>query len=113
MSLALVTPSEQPANPLPTIFLILAVCGAVADWRYRRRGGVKSTKRDRVLFVVAISLCAALMIVLSLMGANSAGLVAVIQIAIVLFMLWELDRWRIRRANPLPPRRDPSDKQPS
>jgi len=102
--LVFVSPEERPANPLPGILLILAILGAFADWRYRRRGGLGPSGRERVLLVVAISMCAALMVVLGLMGADLEALgAASVQLGVLLFALWQFRRWRIRRANPLPP----------
>ena len=44
--------------------LILSVAGAIVDWCYKRNGGRKSSRRDKLMFLVALCLvavfCAAL-----------------------------------------------------
>jgi drug/metabolite transporter (DMT)-like permease len=93
---------------LPVAALILAIWGAVVDWRYKRKGGKKPSKRDRLLFLVAFALVGAFFGVLALIGnsggADVAGLIGMFSadFTLVLFATWELGRWRVRSKNPLP-----------
>jgi hypothetical protein len=97
----------SPPSGFPVVLLILAIWGAVADRRYKRKGGKKSSNRDKVMFLIALVLIVALFVVLGLIGGSSADIGGMIGqaspvIAILLFALWELGRWRVRRNNPLP-----------
>jgi hypothetical protein len=97
-------------SPVPGIAFILAVWGAVIDWRYKRKGGKKSTKKDRLLFLAALGVVIVSFVVLGLVGSgDGAGIIGetIPPLAIVLFALWELGRWRTRRKNPLPQRVEP------
>jgi hypothetical protein len=97
--------TPTPPSPFPGIALILAVWGAVVDWRYKRKGGKKPSKRDRLLFLIALALVVVLFIVLALIGVRDvAGMIgaATVDFGIVLFATWELGRWRVRRKYPLP-----------
>jgi hypothetical protein len=85
------------------ILLILAIAGAVADWKYKKRGGTPSTFKDRLYFGIACGLCAAMFVILAISGggAEAAGSLAAL-VGALLFVLWEAGRWRTRRKNPLP-----------
>ncbi len=85
------------------IAFIFAVIGAAFDWRYKRKGGKRSSKESKIMFLVAIGLVAALYATLIFLG-TSAGSIGYITppILAVLFTLWELGRWRVRSKNPLP-----------
>lgn len=92
---------------LPAVALILAICGAVVDWRYKRKGGKKPSKKDRLLFLVAFALVGVFFSVLALIGnsggADVAGLIGMFSVdfTLVLFATWELGRWRVRTKNPI------------
>jgi drug/metabolite transporter (DMT)-like permease len=99
-------PQAAPTpSPLPFAALILAIWGAVVDWRYKRKGGKKPSKRDRLLFLFALALVVVFFVVLALIGVGDvAGMIgaATVDFTIVLFVTWELARWRVRSKNPLP-----------
>ena len=92
--------------PVDVLLLILATWGAIADSRYRSKEGRKPSKRDRFLFVIAAILLLATLAALGLLANRLAfesgffGL-ACFDAAVLLFALWELGRWRVRRNNPL------------
>ena len=91
------------ATPTDALLLILATWGAIIDSRYKRGGGKKPSKRDRTFFLAAALLLAVpLSVTFMLLRANALvfGFVF-IEVAILLFALWELGRWRVRRKNPL------------
>lgn len=92
----------EPASPLNGIFLLWGLWGAIVDWRYKRRGGLKPTTRDRLLFVVGVGICFAILVWLGLSGARAESLGSLAGFfTIAVFALWELGRWRIRRGHPL------------
>jgi drug/metabolite transporter (DMT)-like permease len=92
--------------------IVLAIIGAVVDFRYRRKGGKKSSKKDMLMFGIAGLLIAALYVTLLVIGGSTyAGPeiigYTVVPIFGVLFAAWELGRWRVRRKNPLPKESEP------
>jgi hypothetical protein len=94
-------------SALPGFVLIISIAGAISDWRYKRRGGKKPSKRERLLFLLVLVLVAALYVSFVLVGGSEGASPAIIghtilPIAIVLFGSWELGRWRVRSKNPLP-----------
>jgi len=108
-SFSLLAPSENtlpattPQNGTSGLLLILAIVGAVADWRYKREGGVKPTGRDRLYFVLASLLCVGFLTILGIRGASAEALGSLTGLfTVLLFAIWELGRWRIRRKFPFP-----------
>jgi hypothetical protein len=95
-------------SPIPGVAFILAVCGSIVDWRYKRNGGKKPSKRDRLLFLAAFAILAVLLITFWVLGGGSRGAAPEIigytgvPFIVLLFGTWELGRWRVRRKNPLP-----------
>jgi hypothetical protein len=67
--------------------------GAVFDWRYKRRGGLKPIKNDRVYFFVAVLFAAMLVILLGIRGsgAEALGLTSAF-LTVLLLALWEIGR---------------------
>jgi peptidoglycan/LPS O-acetylase OafA/YrhL len=94
--------------PLIPIAFILSIWGGIADWRYKRRGGKKPTKRQRVFFAIALCLVAASLFVMVVLGGSQgpgpemAGHLAA-PMPFVFLAIWELIRWNVRLKNPLPP----------
>lgn len=97
-------------SPLPWLLLILAVVGAIVDWRYRRAGGRPSSRRDRILFWLVVGIVILLLLIIGFLGGNSGA--ASVPIAVLLFAVWELGRWRMRRKYPLPKVQPSETKQP-
>lgn len=92
--------------PVPFAVLMLAIWGAVVDWRYKRKGGKKTSKRDRLFFLAALGVVVAFFVVWAVIGVGDvAGMIgeATPLLAIVLFATWELGRWRVRSKSPIPP----------
>jgi len=108
-SFALLSPSANalttasPENSTSGLLMILAIVGAVIDWRYKRRGGVKPTKKDRLYFLAAVLLCGMTVGGLGIGGASAEALGSLTGfLTVLLFALWELGRWGIRRKYPVP-----------
>lgn len=91
------------ATPTDVLLLILAIWGAIVDSRYRHGGGKKPSKWDAIFFLTAALLMAVpLFIAFELLGPNAPALgFAFFEASILLFALWEVGRWRVRRRNPL------------
>jgi drug/metabolite transporter (DMT)-like permease len=104
------TGSTQQPPSFMGIFYLLAIWGAIVDWRYKRRGGVKPTKRDRISVCIAFGLCIGVMIFFGIQGASGAALGSFTgTLTVYIFVLWECARWRIRRKNPVVPALKVSD----
>jgi len=102
MAWEIIVQQQQP--DFTGLFLLWAIWGAVADHRYKKRGGVKPIRMDKILFSVAVILGFAALFLLGTLGASAEGLSYLqVRFAILLFCFWELGRWRVRRRNPLPP----------
>ncbi len=102
--LALLLSQTQPSkpSPVPGLLLILSIIGAIIDWRYLRRGGTRPSKRDKIMFFSAVGAIVLLLVVLGMLGSSSEAVGgAIVDIAVLLFALWELGRWRMRRKYPL------------
>ena len=103
--LLLLQGSDAPSSPVLGLVLIMAVVGAVADFRYKRAGGKRPTVKDRWLFGTPVFLVAGAIAVLDYRGENPAILgAASFDLSVLLFALWELGRWRMRRKYPLQPK---------
>jgi drug/metabolite transporter (DMT)-like permease len=95
---------QNPPTVMPIIF-IAAIVGSIIDWRYQRRGGKQSTRKDRLLFISGVLGCVVLLVVLGLRGASAEFLGSMAgTLTAILFSLWEFSRWRVRRRHPLPTR---------
>jgi hypothetical protein len=89
------------AAPTDAVLLVLAVWGAMADSRYKRNGGKKPTKQHKVLFLVTSALLVVPLLIAFGFVRNLLALGFVtLEAGILLFALWELGRWRVRRNNP-------------
>jgi hypothetical protein len=84
------------------LLLILAVCGAVVDNRYKARGGKREEKgwwKAALAFVAAVVV---LFVYLSYRGVSSDGLATLTgNLVVWTFAAYELRRFLIRRANPV------------
>ena len=72
-SFALISPdANTEANPanLLGIFIIWAIWGAVVDSGYKKRGGVKPTRNDKIGLLSAIGFSVVAMVALGLYGAS-------------------------------------------
>jgi hypothetical protein len=98
---------QASANtPLPNfsgIFILWALWGAIANWRYVKRGGVRAARSEKLGGLAAVGLGLALIVFLGARGASaeSMGSMTATMFALI-FSLWEFSRWRVRRKNPLP-----------
>lgn len=88
------------------ILALLTVWGTVADVRYLRKGGVRPVFRDRVPFLIMVLLLP--FATLFSVGVNGYAVVSLEDeakfVAVVIWPVWELARWRVRHQHPLRPR---------
>ena len=85
--------------------LSVPLCGWIFDLLYRRRSGARPTKQDRIYFWICIALSLALSGATAYAANNLAVAVGSGLVMLqILFTIWEISRWRIRRKNPIPPR---------
>lgn len=93
-----------PPNP-PTnlgLFILLGFCfrAAVVDRWYKRFGGTKPTKFERVALLATILGCVPLIFIIALGSPEAAGTTLTL-LTVTVFGFWEIDRYRIRRKNPI------------
>ena len=90
--------APQPLGLL--ILLVLSLWAAARDSSYKKAGGLKPDRFENIILLVGIGISIACLAVLYVWSPGAAGtLTAVLSVAI--FGFWELDRWRIRRKNPI------------
>ncbi len=92
--------TRPSSSPIPGILLIASIVGAVADYKYKKDGGNRPSKRDRILFLAVILVVAGFIVWAASINSEIAGIAAV-PLSIFLFFAWELGRWRMRRKHPL------------
>ncbi len=90
-------------SPLPLIVLLASIYGFFADWRYKRKGGKRPSKTDYLSLGIILIVVVGGIAVLNYLNYNAEILaLASIPLAIGIFGMWELSRWRVRGKNPLP-----------
>ncbi len=96
-------------NPLPLVVLVLAILGALSDWRYKRKGGKKPGRRAKIIFRTGLALVSALLVIMLMLAYRNpaatekiteSGAAAITGIGITLFGIWEFYRWMVRSKNP-------------
>jgi hypothetical protein len=84
------------------ILLVLAVCGAVADNRYKAKGGKRDPKTDWRYLSLGVAIVLAIFVLLGYRGVSAGTLVALTGNLIVwAFAAYELRRLFVRRSNPV------------
>jgi dolichol kinase len=82
----------------------LAVCGAVADNRYKASGGKQEDKNWWKVFLMFLAFVAVLFVYLGYHGADAGEFGALTgNLFVWTFAGYELRRFLVRRANPLTP----------
>jgi hypothetical protein len=82
------------------ILLVLAVCGAIVDSRYKARGGKRAPKWTVLRLAAAFGL---LLVVVGLRGASEDSIIYLtVTFSILGFAGYEAWRWYVRRKNPVP-----------
>ena len=98
--------SSNDGSPVLLLVIVLAIAGAVADWKYHKAGGKPSSRRDRIFFWSLALLIVAAIALTEFAGWDPNGILAftVIPLTAWLSLAWEIGRWRMRRKYPLPNR---------
>jgi hypothetical protein len=92
------TPSPQ--SPVILILLVLSILGAARDRAYKKGGGVRPDRYEKITLLVMIGVSILILAGIYLRSPGAAGtLTAVLTAAI--FGFWELYRWQVRRRNPI------------
>ena len=99
--LAFVLQSQSYQSPIPLIVLVLTIIGAVVDYKYKKAGGQRPSKSDRIFMLVVTLFVFGLIASLYTVNVAIAGMAAVPLMLFLLFA-WEVGRWRMRRKYPLP-----------
>jgi uncharacterized membrane protein YoaK (UPF0700 family) len=98
--MVLIVEQQAVPNTGNLILLVLAVCGAVADNRYKARSGKRAPKGTLLKLAVAFS------IILALFGIRGASADSLIYLGVTFFVLgfagYEVWRWFVRKKNPVP-----------
>jgi 4-hydroxybenzoate polyprenyltransferase len=92
----------RPYDALP---VVLAVWGRIADVRYVRKGGLKSSHKDWLMLGLAVLLWIILWAFLGYLGATLYSFcygTVLVGVAWI-WPVWEFGRWRTRRRNPIKP----------
>jgi hypothetical protein len=85
-------------SAIPGFIIIFSVVGAVVDYQYKRKGGKKSSRTDKVVFWSVAGGIALLILVLYVVGVNPGKLGGwSFDIAMLLFAGWEVRRWMTRQ----------------
>jgi hypothetical protein len=98
------TPEPPDQTGTTNGFILLsAFCGAIFDWWYMRKGGRKPVRNDYLGLLVVVLLMVALFVLYGYRGADAGEMGAMtVDLLILVFGIWELSRWIIRRKYPRP-----------
>lgn len=87
-----------------SLLLLIAIVGAIFDFQYVRRGGERSTRREKIVFWSVCAVFTVLMLILGALGWPSGTLGSLTGIFVLLiFATWEFGRWQFRRKHPINP----------
>lgn len=99
---------QSNGSPILLALIVVSVAGAVADYKYKKAGGRKPSKRDRILFLIVVLVVVGFIIWADTINPAMAALSAIPIVPWLLFA-WELGRWRMRRKYPLRQPEQPSN----
>lgn len=101
---ALLVQGSAPQTPIPGLITVLSIIGAVVDWRYKRAGGQRSTRRDWMYFLLVVLVEVGFVVWIYVSGSPAIAGHVTAALLIFTFGAWELGRWRVRCKHPLPPK---------
>jgi hypothetical protein len=86
------------------LLLVLAVCGTIADSRYKAKGGKRESKNWKKVFLVFLGFVFVVFVYLGYHGADAETIGALTgDLVVWTFAGYELRRFFVRRAFPLAP----------
>ena len=100
----------DPYRGILALFFLVAICGAIADWRYVKKGGMRSGNRDRILVWALAAIYLPILIFYGYsLGARGATLESIGQsmgglsfdFFALVFVVYEFVRWRVREKHPI------------
>ena len=84
------------------LLLVLAVCGTIADSRYKAKGGKRESKNWRKVFLVFVGFVIVVFVYLGYHGADAGTIGALTgELVVWTFAAYEVRRFFVRRFNPL------------
>ncbi len=99
----MVAPQSGP-NTGNLLLLVLAVCGTIADGRYKAKGGKRESKNWWKVFLVFVGFVIVVFVYLGYHGADAETFGALTgDLVVWAFAGYELRRFFVRRFNPLAP----------
>ena len=107
LSTVLFQGQSNNGSPILLVLIIASIMGAVTDYKYKKAGGRKPSKRDRILFLIVVLVVVGFIVWADSINPAIAALAAIPIVPWLLFA-WELGRWRMRRKYPLPQPEQPS-----
>ena len=94
------TPPPAPSNLGLLVVIMVCLFAARADRAYKKAGGVRPDKFEKRLLLGTVLACIVGEYLLFLRSPGASGTLAPVLI-VVIFGSWEINRYRIRRKNPL------------
>ena len=94
------TPQPAPA-PNVGMLVLLGLClwAAMKDRAYKKAGGVRPDKFEKLLLLGTSVGCVLVLFLIGLRSPGAAGTLTPI-LAVVVLGAWEIQRWRIRKKRP-------------
>jgi len=93
----------DPSSTTNSLILLASIAGAIFDWWYMRKGGRKPVRNDYLGLLVVVLLVVALLVFYGYRGADAGKMGAMTaNLLVLVFGVWELSRWIIRRKYPRP-----------
>jgi hypothetical protein len=92
-------PQQQPPNFGLLILLVLCVWGALRDRSYKKAGGIRPDRFEKIYLVGTIFACLLVVMIVFFRSPEGAGTLAAV-LTVAVFCGWEISRLRIRRKNP-------------
>lgn len=92
--------TSSPQPPVILILLILSIWGAAKDRAYKKAGGVKPNRFEKITLLVTAGVSVLALAGIFLRSPEAAGTLTAV-LAVTIFGFWELYRWRLRTKNPI------------
>jgi drug/metabolite transporter (DMT)-like permease len=104
------TPEPPDQTDTTNGFILLAaICGAIFDWWYMRKGGRKPARNYYLGLVVVVLLMVVLLVFYGYRGADAGEIGDMTATFLIwVFGIWEMSRWIIRRKYPRPSTKAPT-----
>lgn len=93
--------AHTPLSPPTGTLVLLGLClwAAMKDRAYKKAGGIKPDKFEKIVLMATIVGCILILFAISLRSPAAAGTLTPVLIVAVLGV-WEIQRWRVRKNRP-------------